>query len=278
MPQVYSWNPRKPLLPGRFSKYSRFRGRVNNFGDLLGGKIVEAVLQRGRLGESAPAFPSQQLLSVGSVLHEANDGDVIWGSGRNGKKTPEQHRFERLDVRAVRGPLTRRFLEERGLDVPKTFGDPALLLPKLYPETVRWATNKQRKYAVVPNFNEWDFYSSAPNVVNPLGPLASVIEFIAGSEYVVGSSLHGVIVAEALGIPAVAIASRVEPDFKYRDYHSGTGRSEDSLILADDLESGLRTAAKLEPPVMDWSADRLLGAFPQELWQSASHETAPPRL
>lgn len=278
MPQVYSWNPRKPLLPGRLSKYSRFGRRVNNFGDLLGGKIVQAVLRQRGLGRPAPAFSSQQLLSVGSVLHEANDGDVVWGSGRNGKKTPEQHTFERLDVRAVRGPLTRCFLEERGQSVPEVFGDPALLLPNLYPETVQWAQNKKRKYAVVPNFNEWGMYKNVQNVVDPLGPLASVIEFIASSEYVVGSSLHGVIVAEALGIPAVAIASRVEPDFKYRDYHSGTGRPSDSLVLAENLDAGLQLAAKLEPPTMDWSADKLLNAFPGELWKENRHETAPPRL
>ncbi|MBS3180069.1 MULTISPECIES: polysaccharide pyruvyl transferase family protein [unclassified Pseudoclavibacter] len=278
MPLVYSWNPRRPLLPGRLSKYSRFGRRVNNFGDLLGGKIVEAVIQRRHLGESSPTSPGQQLLSIGSVLHEARDGDVVWGSGRNGKKTSEQHSFDSLDVRAVRGPLTRAFLEGRGIHVPEIYGDPALLLPTLYPETVEWAANKRRKYAVVPNFNEWDAYRDAPNVVDPLGPISSVIEFIASSEYVVGSSLHGVIVAEALGIPAVAIASRVEPDFKYRDYHSGTGRPPESLVLAEDLDSGLRAAAKLPPPILDWSPDLLLDAFPSELWQPSTHESEPPRL
>ena len=40
----------------------------------------------------------------------------------------------------------------------------------------------------------------------------------------VSSSLHGIVIAEAYGVPAVLVASSTEPVFKYEDYYAGTGR------------------------------------------------------
>ena len=49
-----------------------------------------------------------------------------------------------------------------------------------------------------------------PGFVNPLAPLWEVIRHIAQSEFVVASSLHGIIVAEALGVPVRPLGSRAE--------------------------------------------------------------------
>ena len=83
MPEVICWNPRQRLGTGPISRrISSFR-RIRNFGDLLGPVIVDRIHRRLALGDGRSA--SQRLLTVGSVLREARVGDVVWGSGVNGK-------------------------------------------------------------------------------------------------------------------------------------------------------------------------------------------------
>lgn len=49
--------------------------------------------------------------------------DTIWGTGINGKVSEDLHKFEKLDVRAVRGPLTRNYLISKGINCPEVYGD-----------------------------------------------------------------------------------------------------------------------------------------------------------
>ena len=52
----------------------------------------------------------RKLLALGSILTYARNNDVVWGSAVNGKWLDLKHyKFTTLDVRAVRGPLTREF-------------------------------------------------------------------------------------------------------------------------------------------------------------------------
>jgi pyruvyltransferase len=112
-----------------------------NFGDTLSEKIVERIVGHRiatTFNKSLRADSKKiKLLAIGSIIHMAEDNDVIWGSGVNGKhpnKTDKNfYRFSQLDVRAVRGPLTRQFLMDMGIKCPAVYGDPALLLPKLFP-------------------------------------------------------------------------------------------------------------------------------------------------
>lgn len=266
MTRIYAWNPRKPLLPGRFAKYSRFGARLSNFGDVLGPIVVELMRERAGVSTLPAQRGAQTLFSVGSVLHEARDGDVVWGSGINGKKRREQHQFSSLDVRAVRGPRTAAYLRDMGIDVPDVFGDPALLLPLLMPEMTDWVEHKKRRVAVVPNFNERALYRRTDGYVDPLGDPFDVIREIAASERVVGSSLHGLVLAEALGIPAVGFSSGVELPFKYQDYFAGTGRDPKDVPIASDLSEALRLVETATPD-LDWAPDPLMDAFPRDLWQ-----------
>lgn len=271
MINVYAWNPRKPLLPGRFARYSRFGARLSNFGDLLGPIVVDLLRQREGIAEGSAKGRSRTLFSVGSVLHEARDGDVVWGSGMNGKKRPEQHEFSKLDVRAVRGPRTAAFLRGMGVEVPDVYGDPALLLPVLMPEMADWTQQKKRRIAVVPNFNERGRFADVEGYIDPLGDPFAIIREIAASERVVGSSLHGLVLAEALGIPAVGFASGVELPFKYEDYFAGTGRGADDVVMATDLPQALRLVETATAD-LSWAPDPLIAAFPRDIWQRTNSE------
>lgn len=256
---VVHWNPKRNTFPRPFRRLPVGK-LVNNFGDLLGPRIVERIVaDRGDAGRSAPAG---RVLTVGSVLHMAQDGDIIWGSGKNGKVVEEEHKARTLDVRAVRGPLTARWLSDRGFDVPEVYGDPALLLPTLYPELTTLSTEKTRAQVLVPNLHDAAAWSHHPDMVSPIGPWRDVVEAIISSETVVASSLHGVIVAEAFGIPVAHVVSRTEPLFKFRDYYEGTGRSMPKLALT--LDEALQSPPERDSHVLDgWSAQALLDAFPR---------------
>jgi hypothetical protein len=66
-----------------------------------------------------------------------------------------------------------------------------------------------------------------------------MIDAMIGADRVVSSSLHGLIFAESLGIPACWLAPvGGEDDLKYYDYYYGTGRF--AVKRFDNLEDALR--------------------------------------
>jgi pyruvyltransferase len=257
--ECFAWNPTRPVAPAPLSRWLPMRRPVNNFGDLLGPLIVERLVRRLGLVEKPQS--RARLLSVGSVLHFAGDGDVVWGTGRNGKVPAEKHEFTRLDVRAVRGPLTRDFLRERGHDVPPVYGDPGLLVGELWPELT--VVRRDVDVTVVPNFHEASRWPRR-GYVNPRSDVEQVLRRIARSALVVGSSLHGIIVAESLGIPARLTLPRAEVMFKYADYYAGTGRAD--FTPASSVAEAIAMGGEPGPR---WDSAALLAAFPRDLWASS---------
>lgn len=250
---VVRWNPT------RVDSSTGTSAGVSNFGDLLGPAIVEALTA----GYAPPAVtPRPRLLSVGSVMHYARDNDVVWGSGVNGKIPLSELTASRLDIRAVRGPRTRRILRERGHTVPSVYGDPALLLPRLFPELAKLSTSKVRPITIVPNFNDLaDTALDDQRVISPRDELWTVLRGIVQSEFVIGSSLHAIIVAEAFGIPARLVASTTETYLKGADYYAGTGRSR--IVTAVDIDEAIGLGGAVQG---EFDLDGLIDSFPFDLW------------
>jgi pyruvyltransferase len=270
------WNPCR-----REPRYLNVGPRVNNFGDLLGPRVVSLVTghkagKPRRLGadelDAAPADrPALRLFAVGSILHMAHDGDTIWGVGVNPKGAEDSYRAKTLDVRAVRGPLTRQFLLSRDVDCPEVYGDPALLLGLLDSDLQRCASAKRYHLTVIPNLEDFGSMRSHPCAIDPRTNLHAVLRRIAQSDMVVGSSLHAVVVAESLGIPAALVESAVEPRLKYDDYYQGTGRESAAIAPTVDEAVGLitRRDSRVEQGIAAWSPAPLLAAFPGHLALSA---------
>ena len=179
--------PATPYVPPRVELVYWRSSKGVNFGDYLSSAIVNRMLGRRELLPDEAVPQGARLLAIGSILHFARSGDVVWGSGVNGKVSPDAHRFEALDVRAVRGPLTRRFLLDRGIACPTVFGDPGLLVADLFPERFG-GVERCRPVAFVPNLHDLDAMSGWENVVSPLAPWSTVVRRIAESEHVVSSS------------------------------------------------------------------------------------------
>ncbi len=263
--EIVHWNPRPRLgTTGVASSVPRL-GRLNNFGDLIGPVVVR------ELARSAPGrTKGRRLLSVGSTLHFARDGDTVWGTGRNGKTTDEEYRFTTLDVRAVRGPRTRGWLVDRGIAAPEVYGDPALLIPTVFPEFTAGISRGSRGVTVVPNLHDAPQWRGVDGFLDPTTRLWSCIRTIAESTHVVASSLHGIIIAETFGVPASLLLPSVEDLLKYHDYFEGTGR-----VLphaSTTLEEALANPA---PPLQGWDPQPLRDAFPGDLWTGAGADLQP---
>jgi pyruvyltransferase len=154
-------------------------------------------------------------------------------------------------------------LSDLGIDAPAVFGDPVLLLPLLIPELASFSKNKRHPLTVVPNFNDLPGYKPEPALLDPRAPIDVCLRRIAQSELVIGSSLHAIVVAESLGIPARLLVSSVEDHFKYEDYYLGTGRR--GVESARTVEEAVAMGGAPRP-VFDAAA--LLGSFPLDLWNS----------
>lgn len=257
--ETFHWNPMRPKFRGKISKRIPLRTKLNNFGDLLGPMIVNEIVNREELVDISDA-PPQRLLSVGSILHFARDGDVVWGSGINGKSLHEPPKTRDIDVRSVRGPLTAEYLKKHGIDAPASYGDPGLLVSTLWPEY--GAKREPGKITVVMNFNDAPEISGKFDHLNPRSPVEHCVRQIAGSSLVIGSSLHAIVVAESFGVPARLIRSSHEPQFKYDDYYAGTGRK--VYDTAENVMEAVSMGGE-RPPV--WSPEALLQSFPRDLWK-----------
>jgi pyruvyltransferase len=259
------FNPMRPIFnfKGLLGKLMPIKKPLNNFGDLLGPLVVKHILNQTKIHTNSNACNQNRLLTVGSILHLAQSGDTVWGSGKNGKVSETHHLFETLDVRAVRGPLTRDYLQEKGIYCPEIYGDPALLLPHLIPQLLEWRKNPAYDLTYIPNLNDFERSDPSPWRYNPRSPVMDCLKRIAQSRLVIGSSLHAIIVAESLGIPARFVISKVEHEFKYADYYHGTGRFD--FKIAGTVKEALSLGG--EKPVQ-FSPENLLAAFPLDLWEN----------
>lgn len=260
--KVVHWNPRTPLGKGAIGRRVRIGPRVKNFGDLLGPIIVEGMRRALGVADRKPRS-SARVLCVGSIVHLARTGDIVWGAGVNGHALTRRYGAAHLDVRAVRGPLTRDFLLQRGYErVPAIYGDPALLLPQVWPHMKdRPGTGN---VTFVPNLND-PAAAARPSsteirLLDPRSPLEECVDGIVRSAFVIGSSLHAIILAEAFGVPARVVVPHAEPDFKYRDYYAATGRSYSPASTVDEALS----MGGAPPPA--WDPEPLRKAFPVDVW------------
>lgn len=232
---------------------------ADNLGDIISPVIVEYVAGLKGIDLRKKVGKTKHLYAVGSVVTAGCQDCTVWGSGILNSKILYRLKGRKFDVRSVRGPITRVILIEHGHSVPEVYGDPAILMPLIYNPDV------EKKYAVsvITHMNE---KTKIPEGVNTISILTrdyrDFIEKIKASELIVSSSLHGIIFAEAYGVPAILLKPNSDM-LKYYDYYYGTGRN--TFPIADSVEQ----AMKIEKPnFVDFTEMRknLLNAFPTDLW------------
>lgn len=168
-------------------------------------------------------FDKNLIFSVGSILGLSNKESIIWGSGFIGR---EDSIDSAKKILAVRGQFTNNRLLELGFPTTTVFGDPALLLPLIY--TPR--DNDKRDVGIIPHYTDYDDFRKQLGYDSRLVNLRtscveSVLSEITSCRYTLSSSLHGIIVSHAFGIPSIWIKNKylTGGNFKFYDYFSSVG-------------------------------------------------------
>lgn len=256
---------------------SRFGLSAENFGDNLMSHLLDGLFG---LKVDYVKHSAAELLGVGSIVdsyYRKSGGSLpflkrrpwrdlyVWGSGFMDTNSqplwPQTVRYC-----AVRGPLSASRLENTGL----TLGDPALLLP------VIWQAPKRKSLSVgiVPHFatmTEFSkrYASSLPSgweLIDLLSDPFDIVQKIAGSDIVISSSLHGIIVADAYGVPSIWAQpdAKIKGDgFKFRDYEAYRGVPLNPPVsFADLIREGISDSllSVSRPPEENLRA--LVDAFP----------------
>jgi pyruvyltransferase len=265
--RAFWWRPGyvSPRSTERAANLARHRFVHGNFGDLFVPHLL------GRLTGAEPQYheDSPKLLTVGSVIRTARDGDVLWGTGLNGAYPQMLHAPKQLNIYATRGPISYDFLRRGGFDVSRvgTVFDPGSLIDYLFQDEIvalrQHIGSPSRDFTLIPHFRDETemrrlYPQHGDKICSVDAPFFETVGRILGSNLVVSSSLHGLIVAEALGVPAVWHRSLMGvDDLKFTDYYLGTGRYR--IVKVDTLQSALRVSPM---PLPTFDAAAMLATFP----------------
>jgi len=202
---------------------------IGNIGDVLSPWMLRV---NGKPFGRAGADHKRKLLMVGSIMSLAMPGDTVWGTGTNYSPLPLGLKCNGpWKIHAVRGPLTREAIRNAGYDCPEIYGDGGLVMPRLYSPTIA----KAHKLGIVPHQVDMKFakehYPDKGVTVSPYRrdtQVPSFIDEMLACERIVSSSLHGLILAHAYGIPArwVKMTDGLygrPKDIKFRDYFASVG-------------------------------------------------------
>lgn len=165
-------------------------------------------------------FPwEKNLLGIGSIISCGNEHSTIWGSGF----ISEKENFHGGKILAVRGKFTNDKLSGMGFQGTTIWGDPALLIPLL----IKPAELKTYSIGIIPHWSEVDFfkkkYGNDFKIIDlRTRDIEHVIKEITSCEYVLSTSLHGIIVSHAYNIPTLWIKKQTlhADDIKFKDYFS----------------------------------------------------------
>lgn len=237
---------------------------MGNFGDLLSPLIVAAF--SGRPVRHVPyLWPGERLVAIGTIGQRQRLGHAhLWGTGVGGRgdafRIPRGWRrpaFTRLSATALRGPFSAAMLRAAGVEAPRAFGDPALLLPALWPGTgvakrfelgvflhLSELTEETLDAAARPEFRRYEVPPSLQGsvvvrhtLVPPsLAGMRAALDALLSCRRVLSTGLHALVLAEAYGIPCAAFDIHAGPstlmdpeddaqplDHRMRDFYAGLG-------------------------------------------------------
>jgi len=189
-----------------------------NFGDVL----TPFILEHFNIPyKKTDTLEDAEAIMIGSTARLALDNQMVLGSGRI-------HDIEPANPNArwmwVRGPFTRENCIKYGCNVPKVYGDAALFLPEILPES-----SKQYEYGFIPHYSDKKYVETAEYdgkeccVIDLMNEDAlDTARRITACKKIISSSLHGLIVAHAYGIPAawVQISALWGSGVKFADHYA----------------------------------------------------------
>ncbi|MDD7441216.1 MAG: polysaccharide pyruvyl transferase family protein [Sutterellaceae bacterium] len=273
---------------------------LENFGDELSTYIVEKISKRPIV--YAAATDNGKFVAVGSILSYdvLHSDSLIWGTGTISKSAcnflpkifPLTRSFptfirrlkntneKTATVLAVRGPLTRRALLNEGIQCPEIYGDPAIVLPRLY----RPNPMKTGKTGLILHYSQESLITKEMlsgiekkqiKLIsihrNGIKQIEAFIDEVCSCEKIFSTSLHGLIIAQAYGIPAQWIELNGIPihrnaTHKFNDYFLGVGAKPQSPYFINFRLDGITDLYKMPVKnsflISKASIDDIFSAFP----------------
>jgi pyruvyltransferase len=268
-----------------------FYAQVPNMGDLLNPLIVEKVF--GKDVKKTPLYGSQ-LIAIGSglnalfkseslktrlnqaVLSKFSNELHVWGTGFIRKPTQKDFFRNNIIFNSVRGELSKIELEKilnTKLDI--TTGDAGLLANSLFNRKIP----KKYKLGIIPHFRHQDAHifsdikqnNNNSVIIDLKEDPMKVIEMIGQCEFIISSSLHGLIVADSFNIPNIHldISINIKGDgFKFADYYSSFGLNHNPISsneianLNKDICNIIEDNYSLDNKVIDKKRNDIINAFP----------------
>lgn len=248
--------------------------RVPNIGDLVGPDIVSHISGRDTIFFADPS--QSRLFSIGSILGSADPKSIVWGSGL--MDPDQQVSIVGSNIYALRGKLTHQQLRAAGVAVPDVpLGDPGFLIPELMPPV---RAERKFRLGIIPHYADRQHPLVERLVredgvvdINVHAPAAEFFRSLQSCDAVVSSSLHGLIFAEAFGIPNlwIKLSDRVvRTGFKFHDWFSLADQPQHDPYepRGDDTVAELASRAILHDVRLD--GEGLAAGFPEERLEELS--------
>lgn len=210
--------------------------RSLNFGDALNPYLSYKMwgLPCKKIKEGSDEY---HVMMIGSILNEANSNTIVAGAGFI-KEESSLKKFPK--ILSVRGRKTLNKLQSLGFDVSNIeTGDPSILIPDYFQPSVEV---KKYKIGIVPHIVDTENVNSIFGNIEGVKvidlrlksldspeEIEKIIEEIYSCERIISSSLHGLIIAHAYGIPGAWCEFSdgvIGNGFKFKDYYSSYGIEE----------------------------------------------------
>jgi pyruvyltransferase len=181
--------------------------------------------------------PIPKVLGCGSILAWSSPTTTVWGAGI---LSADDQVHPLADIRAVRGPLSRARALACGAECPEVYGDPGWLVPRYLPH----ARGSRYHVGLVPHYVD-QFLVDLPKGWRYLSVFDSFEDFVADlceCEVIVSSALHGIVLADAYGIPSLrmVMGDRIGGDgTKFIDYEQATHRASDRTVPWRHIQRGM---------------------------------------
>lgn len=195
-------------------------------------------------------------LTIGSILIKCKSNNIVYGSGfisdKDNLGTPDntvwKYENEVIEIPkkilSVRGPKTRNKLLKMGIDCPEKYGDPLIILPLIYNKNI----SINYKIGLIPHFqdiNSKSFIWLENNLKNQkirtklinikTKDYEKFINEIKECEYIISSSLHGVIISLVYGRKVIftSFSKLIGDTFKFYDFFESLNIKYDMLKYND---------------------------------------------
>ncbi len=239
---------------------------VINAGDL----VTPFLLQKFGLVPIHCSPKGMQAILCGSIMHHVDEQYEGYILGTGFRKQGPSVTLDKAKILAVRGLLTCKRL---GVPLDTPLGDPGLLLGRFLTQR----QTKRYKIGLIPHYLEKnnpriialrkDNYKEIKMIDIQMGPI-TVCNLIKQCEMIISTSLHGVIFAHSLNIPAVwmeLLENSGVRAYKFTDYYSVFNLEPRPFVLEENysLSEISKYATKPLAEEVEKVNDRLVGAFQQ---------------